>query len=376
MTGRRVRVVHVIQNLNYGGMEKLLADLVGRIDRDLFESHVVTLMYLGRFSRDMEGSAHLHLCPPMTPASLVRPATLARFLAGLRPDIVHSHSGVWPKASRAARMARVPAVVHTEHGQQVARGFSRFLDRRAARRTDAVVAVSQALRQFLSGRLAIPSDSIRVITNGVDATSFAPRPPTGRLWRELGISPGHPIIGSIGRLEPVKGYDIVIRAFAAVRPVAGQPAPVLVIAGEGSARADLEQLAASLGISERVSLLGWRDDAKDLYAHFRCFVMGSWSEGTSVSLLEAMASGIAPVVTAVGGNPDVLGDELASQAVAPGKPAELANGIERLLASDSAEAVGRLARRRVLTAFSLDAMVQEYEGLYSEVVSANTRRGT
>ena len=364
----RVRVVHVVQNLNYGGMEKLLADLVRRIDHGRFESHVVTLEYLGRFSREMEGSAELHLCPPMSRASMLRPAGLARCLTAIRPDVVHTHSGVWYKASRAGRMAGARAVVHTEHGKQAGDWLSRVLDRRAARRTTAVVAVSRALGQYLSGRLQMPLEAIHVIPNGVDATRFMPRPPSGTLRDQLGLRPEQAIIGSIGRLEPVKGYDVVIRAFAALPRRADEVQPVLVIAGEGSARAELEHLAASLGISDRVFLLGWRDDPEDLLAHFRCFVLGSWSEGTSVSLLEAMASGVAPAVTAVGGNPAVLGEELSAQAVVPGDPNALSLAVARLLDADVASGVGATARRRVQTVYGLDAMVGAYETLYRTVL--------
>jgi glycosyltransferase involved in cell wall biosynthesis len=96
--------------------------------------------------------------------------------------------------------------------------------------------------------------------------------------------------------------------------------------------------------------------------------MGSWSEGTSVSLLEAMAQGVAPVVTAVGGNPAVLGDELAEQAVAPGEPETLARAIELALDPERGKHLGSVARQRVKAAFNLEAMVKGYEDLYSSVV--------
>jgi len=360
----RLRVAHVIQNLNYGGMEKLLADLVRRIAPARYECHVVTLEYLGRYSREMEGFARLHLGPRMSSLSLLRPAALARFLASLRPDIVHTHSGVWYKTARAARMAGVPWVVHTEHGKQSEDRVSRFLDRRAARKTDAVVAVSDALGSYLSQRLDVPRDHLHVIPNGVDVSRFKARAPSGALRHEFKLAEGQPIIGSVGRLEAVKGYDVVIRAFARLPRGPEAAPPVLVIAGEGSERAGLERLASELGVANRVFLPGWRDDPEDLYAHFCCFVLGSWSEGTSVSLLEAMASGLPPVVTAVGGNPAVLGSELAAQAVPPGDPVKLAEAVGRVLEARRAEEIGARARRRAEEHFSLDAMVSAYDRLY------------
>ena len=362
--GRRLRLLHVIQNLNYGGMEKLMADLVRAIDRDRFESHVLTLVYKGRYSREMESFAPVHLAPPMSRLSLIRPAALAGFIRELGPDVVHSHSGVWYKAARAARMAGVPRVLHTEHGRQPEGFLPRWLDRRAARLTDTVVAVSEPLRGYLVERLQFPEGRIEVVINGVDTEAFKPRPASGALWRELGLRPGQPIIGSVGRLEAVKGYENVIQAFAGL-PSEGPDAPVLVVAGEGAARPALEALIARLGLGQRVFLLGWRDDSTDLLAHFRCFAMGSWSEGTSVSLLEAMASGLPPVVTAVGGNLDVLGPELSDQAVRAGDAAAMTARLRRLLDPVTAAELGGIARRRVVAAFGLGAMVERYQRLYA-----------
>ena len=363
------RVVHVVGNLNYGGLEKLMVDIVRLLDKSRFETHVLALQYLGRYARDMEGYATLHLCPPMSSLSLLHPVTLAKALASLRPDVVHTHSGVWYKAVRAARLAGVPRVVHTEHGQPRQR-IGRILDRRAARLTDVVVAVSSPLRTYLSKWLHRPERLIETVRNGVDTHAFAPRPPSGALRRELGLRPEQRIVGSIGRLEAVKGYEVVIEAFDALRRRLIGPEPVLVIAGEGSARPSLEALIAHLGLGERVFLLGWRDDPPDLYAHFACFVMGSWSEGTSVSLLEAMASGVPPVVTRVGGNIDVLGSELAEWAVAPGEVAALADGMSRVLQPGARVAMGAAARRRVEEAFPIEATVRAYERLYEEPSSS------
>lgn len=366
---RRLRILHVIQNLNYGGMERLMSDLVRLADGRRFETHVLTLQYLGRFSREMEGFATLHLGPRMSVFSLLRPVALAKVIAQLAPDVVHTHSGVWYKVARAARLAGVRRVVHTEHGQPFDGAVTRFLSRRAARLTDAVIAVSEALRGYLVEWLRLPQGRLTVIRNGVDARAFCPRPPSGALRRELGLESDQPIVGSVGRLEPVKGYEVVIEAFRLLCDRLAGPAPALVIAGEGSARRDLEALIARLGLSGKVFLLGWRDDSPDLYAHFDCFAMGSWSEGTSVSLLEAMACGVAPVVTRVGGNLDVLGPELADLAVPPGDAPALASRMACLLREGAANAIGAVARLRVVRAYRIEATAQAYDQLYTAIVS-------
>ena len=113
----RVRVVHVIQNLNYGGMERVLSDIVLRCDRELFESHVLCLQYLGRFAEGLETTATLHVAKPMRSGSMLWPKQLADEIRALAPDVVHSHSGVWYKSSLASQLAGVPRLVYTEHGR-------------------------------------------------------------------------------------------------------------------------------------------------------------------------------------------------------------------------------------------------------------------
>ena len=360
---KRVRVLHVTVNVDYGGMQRVLSDLVRHVDKTRFESHVLALQPLGRYGREVARDAELHPGPAMSRLSLLRPASLAATIAKLRPDVVHTHSGVWYKGARAARLAGVRRIVHTEHGRQPEGLINRFLDRRATRLTDAVVAVSQPLRTYLCDRLRVRESRIVVVRNGVDTATFRPTAPSGALRSQLGLRPDQPIVGSIGRLEPVKGYEVVIEAFGKVCSKTRDDAPVLVIAGEGSARPSLEALIDRLGLRDRVFLLGWRDDAVDLYAHFRCFVMGSWSEGTSISLVEAMSCGLPPAVTAVGGNPDVLGPELAQQMAPPGDTAALATRIEGLL-NGEATRVGRAARGQAEANFGLAQMVRQYEEIY------------
>lgn len=372
MTGRRteqrrVRVLHVIQNLNYGGMERLLADIVRRVDPERFESHVLVLQYLGRFAEGLEPRATLHKSEPLPRYSMLWPGPLIRQIREIAPDVVHTHSGVWYKGSFAARRAGVQRVIHTDHGRQSPDPWqARLVDGFAARRTDIVAAVSEALAQQL-GESVVPDRSrIRVVPNGVDTELHRPRSDAGRLRAELGIAPQIPILGSIGRLEPIKGYDVMVHAFARLRSewTAGV-APVLVVAGDGSERSRLEQIATGLGVREHVHLLGWRNDVQDLHSASTLFTMSSRSEGTSVSLLEAMSSGLCPVVTEVGGNAAVLGPELRHRLVASEDPDALAGAWRAALTDDAhRNADACHARQRVQAAFGLDAMVEHYETLY------------
>jgi glycosyltransferase involved in cell wall biosynthesis len=372
----RLRVLHVIQNLNYGGMERLLADLVLRVDPAAFESHVLVLQYLGRFSRELEGRATLHVSPPLPRWSLAFPEPLARQLRSIHPDVVHTHSGVWFKTARAVHAARIPRLIHTEHGRAAPDPWShRFIDGLAARYTSVVVAVSAALATQLDQTVVRGHAPIRIIANGVDTDRFRPRSDTGRIRAEFAITADAPILGSIGRLEPIKGYDIMVEAFARLvhRGQLSDPPPHLVLAGDGSERARLQRLAEASGLGDRIHFLGWRDDVDDLLSAFTLFTMSSRSEGTSVSLLEAMSAGIAPVVTAVGGTPAVLGADLAHRLVPALDPEALAAAWRSALADpDRLQADAGRARARVQSAFGLQSMVRAYEALYRGELSAIT----
>lgn len=364
---RRLRILQVIQNLNYGGMERLLADIVRQVDSTRFESHVLALGYLGRFAEGLEATATLHVAPRLRRHSFLWPGPLIRLIREIGPDVVHMHSGVWYKTSLAARAAGVPRLIFTEHGRaEVERYFPRLLDRLSANRTDVVVAVSAAVAGRLRDSVLTDRARIVVIENGVDTDLFGPRQDNGNIRRELGIARDTPILGSVGRLEHIKGYDVMLEAYALLRRNwTGEGCPALVIGGDGSEHARCTGLKRQHQL-DQVHLLGWRDDIHDLHSAFDLFTMASRSEGTSVSLLEAMSAGLCPVVTDVGGNSAVLGEALRHRLVPREDPAALAAAWRDALEDPARRSHDAArARARVQQAFSLDRMVRRYEELYA-----------
>jgi len=364
---RRTRVLHIVNNLNYGGMERVVAEIARRTDATRFEIHVLALGYIGHFGEGLENVATLHLAERMPRWSMLYPKAFAGQLSQIAPDVVHLHSGVWYKGGTAASLAKIPYQIYTDHGRQNPDPWvNRTIDRRASRRTDVVVCVSERLARHMANVVADPS-RIRVIPNGVDTERYSPRDDDGCLSHELGIAADVPIVGSIGRLETVKGYEIMIQAFARLQSKpAGSVRPVLVLVGDGSQRTALERSAAELGISDSVRFVGWRSDIESVLRAFTVFAMSSHSEGTSVSLLEAMSSGLCPIVTDVGGNAAVLGPDLKHRLVEPANPDALAIALaDGLVDCATRKRDSRTARERVVEHFGLDQMVQRYESLYA-----------
>jgi glycosyltransferase involved in cell wall biosynthesis len=304
---------------------------------------------------------------PLSGVSMVAPVGLVRCLRRIRPDVVHLHNGGWFKAAFAAHLAGVPRIVYTEHGREHDDPrLTRWLDRRASRWTDVVVAVSDRLRQYLQAVLHIPPDRIRTIENGIDVDAFAPGPRSRDLMDKLAIPRDALILGSVGRLEPVKAYERLIAAFARLRASGAVTQPMyLVIGGEGSERRALTDCAQRLGVADTVRLPGWVNGPGDLYRSLDVFALTSLSEGASLSLMEAMACGAAPVVMAVGANAQILGPELQHQVVAAGDVDALCRTIAATLQSRAGlERVRALARHRVTARYSLDRMITEYEDVY------------
>lgn len=368
---RPLRVAYLIQNLNYGGMEQVLHSLAQGLPSPGFDVHIVVLEYLGRFAEGLEERVTLHQVPPMSRWSLLHPGALITTLRTIAPDVVHSHTGVWFKAARAARAANVAAVVHTEHGRPDPVPLAdRLIDNAASRWTDRVIAVSAPLAEVLRTQVVHDPSAVQIITNGVDVERFRPGDDQGAVRRSLNLPSHAPVIGSVGRLEPIKNYQLALRALARLGEIAGVvEQPLLVLAGDGSERAGLDALARELGVDDRVRFLGWRNDPDRLYKCFDVFTLPSLSEGTSISLLESMSSGVCPAVTDVGGNRAALGPDLSSLLVSSNDVDGLAKLWRHLLSDPVARTqMGQLARTRVVEQFSVYRMVDRHVTLYRELL--------
>lgn len=364
-----LRVTHVVFDLDGGGLESLVAAMARRLHGSSVAMSVVSLS--GRPGRVGEAIrpllAHFEVVRPARGASMLLPWSVMASIRHTRADVVHLHSGAWFKGALAARLAGVPRVIYTEHGREHDDPpAARWLDRQASRMTTSIVAVSGRLTRYMSEVVGVDARKVRLVANGVDTDIFAPGIPSAALRASLDLPRNALLVGSIGRLEPVKAYDRLIREIGALN-AAGAARPVAcVIWGEGSERSALTALATSLGVGHLVRLPGWTLQGAEAHRTLDVFVLTSLSEGASVSLMESLASGVAPVVMDVGANAEVVGPALAGQVVPDGDGAVLRRVIERTL-SDESERIrlGRAGRAQVLDRYSLDSMVSAYVALYA-----------
>jgi glycosyltransferase involved in cell wall biosynthesis len=373
--GRPVRVTHIVFDLEGGGLETLVANMAAHwAGTDIVMSVITLSGRVGRVGASVRRLVdQFHVISPRRGWSMLHPKALGAAIRATRPDVAHLHTGAWFKGARAARMAHIPRVLYTEHGREHHDPLlARWQDRVASGWTDHVVAVSDRLRHYMIDTVGVSAGRVMTIANGVDTERFRPgRGP--RLRRALGLSDDTLVIGSVGRLEPVKAFPELVAAFARVRRAVARRPLALVLFGDGVDRATIARAAVDAGVAAHVHLPGWIDSADDAYRCMDIFAMTSTSEGMSVSLMEAMACGVCPVVTDVGANADVVGPELRHHVVPCGARPALSSLIARLVEDDGARrAASERARAEAVARFRVAATFHAYERLYRGRADART----
>jgi glycosyltransferase involved in cell wall biosynthesis len=290
---------------------------------------------------------------------------LLAYLRRVRPDVVHSSV---PEADAhtalIAPLLRGTRVVLDEAGMPGRRGWRRLVFAAMNRSADAIVAVSQALRDYLIRSELVPAARIWVIPSCGDPRFFE-APKTDYSAR----SPFRVV--TVGRLVQVKNKAVLVEALARVAKL-----PVeLVIIGDGPLFSELERRAAALGVSSRVSIPGFVPNLLDALRTADAYALPSHSEGCSLSLIEAMAVGLPVIASAVPGNEEVLAGMPRSALVPPMSVEGWAHAIERLVRSSETEraALGEQARRIALERFSPRAYVNALEDVYRSVSERRVR---
>ena len=349
-------VVHVVNQMRPGGIETMVFDIV-RHSRNA--SRIFSLEgNTGQLLRGWPGLASVagslegfEKPPGLVPGLALR---IARRLRELKPRAVFLHR-ISPLlyGGLAARIARVPTVVHVEHDVwQYADARRRRLLELSARIVRPIhFAVSPAIAEALEQML--PSPQIRVVPGGVDLDRFCKRE-RGPARMALGLPDDAGVIGTAGRLEPVKGHRVLVSAM----PSLPDNTHVLIV-GEGSQHESLVTLARELGVDARVHLLGHRDDLERILPAFDVFCLPSLGEGLPRVLMEAQAADIPIVASDVGSVREVV-DPATGRLVIADNPTELAEALNASLAAPSTPGA---CRAFAAARFGIDRLVHEYDSL-------------
>lgn len=379
---KRPLIGHVLHRLDYAGAEILAAQLTRKLSVPGTGSYRFIFFCLdgvGQLGETLRADGYkivdLHRRPGIDLGLAVRLRN-AMHEAGV--DLLHAHQYTPFFYSAAARGGSVmPPILFTEHGRHYpdVRSTKRvWANRLLLRKFDHITAVGEFIGQALIKNEGLPSDRISVIHNGIDATRFEnartrghSRPKHCLLREQLKLAADTPIVLQVARFAEVKDHVTAVKAFAEVAQ--RNSTAVLLFAGDGPTRTRIEHLVCEHHLEDRVRFLGVRTDIPDLMAAADVFMLSSLSEGVSVTLLEAMSSGLAIATTDVGGNSEVVIDGKTGL-LSPRRDATgLAMSLRQLLDDQILrQQLGAAGRQRVIEHFSQSQMHHAYADCYAALL--------
>jgi glycosyltransferase involved in cell wall biosynthesis len=369
-----MNITHFVENLNRGGLERAVIDLI-RAQVDLgHRCQVVCLFERGSLADELSScGVAVHACRKRRGLDLGALLRARRHVRDHATEVLHTHNAAAHYHAVLATIGlSLRCTVNTRHGMGV-------LDRRSRRerlfrlslsRTDAVVTVCETARQDMLRVDSVPASRLISIPNGIRVERFlaGDADSRSRFALDLGLPASTPIIGTVGRLVEAKQHVSLISAVAELRRQTSDFAAVIV--GDGVLRATLNEHVTNLGLGDRVFLLGDRSDVDTLLRGFSIFALSSATEGYSIALLEACAVGLPIVATDVGGNAEIVADGINGLVIPPHDPSALAKALRALLDdAANAEAMGRKGRAWVIEEGSFTTMAARYDALYSRVTS-------
>jgi len=377
-----VSIVRVIDRLNVGGPTHHVTLISSRLETRGYRTLLLNgqvapgeaemtevISRSGVLPREIKGLGRV-VSPFQFIAAFYR---LYKVFRRVRPHIVHTHKTVAGGLARpAARLAGVPIVVHTFHGNIFSGYYSAWkskaiilAERLLSLTTDVVIAVTSQQRKELRSLRIASRERLQNIPLGLDLQRFLRTTPgDDGIRAELGFAPDAPLAGMVTRLVPIKGIPVFLNAAAQV--LKALPSARFVVVGDGECRQDLEKLTADLGISDFVRFTGFMDKTERIYSALDAVVLSSFNEGLSVTVIEAIASGCYVVGTRVGGVPDLVKDEQTGVIVEPGDPRTLADAIGKALKDP--RRVPDSSRRRVCALYGIGRLVEDLDILYQKLL--------
>ncbi|MGK5022002.1 TIGR03088 family PEP-CTERM/XrtA system glycosyltransferase [Janthinobacterium sp. LB2P10] len=372
-------IVHVIHQLDVGGLENGLLNLINHLPPQRYRHAIVCLKNATAFRQRL-------IIPGVDIISLDKREGkdwrhylhLYRVLKQLQPAIVHTRNLGCLEVQLLACMAGVRLRVHGEHGRDMSdlhgtRRKYRLLRKCMLPLVQHIIAVSADLRQWLVDAIGAAPTQVSHIGNGVDSMQFHPRlgppavvGPPGFLCDDAFV------IGSVGRMVAVKDHASLVQAFLLLLAQPRARARLrLILVGDGPCRQACLSLLQQAGVAHLAWLPGTRDDVAQLLRAMDLFVLPSLAEGSSNTILEAMATGLPIVATQVGGNAELVQSGWSGTLVPPGSPEMLADAmLDYYRMPELAYCHGARGRRQVLAEHSLPAMAGAYLAVYDRLTGA------
>jgi glycosyltransferase involved in cell wall biosynthesis len=374
MSSEKIKVVHLVEDLKVGGLERTLAYIVNNLDPSIFSVEVWCLAAGGAIADELQNNGHplriLNLNNYYNPWNVMR---LAGRLRREKVSILHSHAYFANTMGRmAAVLARVPlrfAHIQSSHWASEERSPRNYLvDRILSHFTSRIIACSESSGRFQIEALKVSPKKVITIHNCTDLERYANNQTTDTAREELGIGESDLVIGSVGRLERLKGHRILLDVTKSL--VESFPGLKLVIIGDGEEREILEKMRSDLGLGDHVILTGLRDDVEKLLPALDVYVQPTIGrEGLPLTVVEAMAAKLPVVASNIGGTREAVIHNQTGVLVQPGNKDGLRRALSQILGDremrcQMSQEGWKLCQQK----FSVTSMVQALTTLYLEEV--------
>jgi glycosyltransferase involved in cell wall biosynthesis len=368
---KKIRVLHIVPTLSPGGAERVAVHIVTRLNPQRYEAAVVSLGRREKCDLDCllrEAGVQARYLGKPSGFDYRMYFRLHGVLRDYRPDVVHTHIQVLRYALPSMLLLKRTSLLHTIHNlaEREVEPRARFIQRYAF--NHGVVPIGVATEVALSVERLYGIQKCRVISNGIPTDRYARPQITREDWRAReGFGHNDVLFVCVARFAPQKNHALLLKAFA--QGPASDPSAHLVLVGEGTLRAQLEEMVKNLGLADQVHFLGLRTDIPDVLGAMDAFALSSDYEGNPLSVMEAMACGLPIVSTTAGGVPTLLESGKEGLMVQTGDVQGLSHSMTSLLGNrELRQALGRAAARRARERFDVSTMVQAYEALYESLV--------
>lgn len=366
-----IKILHISDSMNMGGPENGLVNIINRLDSNKYSHVICCIREIGTMASRITSTNTELISLNNAKRDYLMPFKLSKVIRRNNPDIIHTRNWGTIDGVLGAILAGYDSIIHGEHGREwndtqglnwKRNHFRKLLSRKIYK----FIAVSEEIKRWLIDTVGISEHRVIRIFNGVDTKKFEPPESKGISKARMGFDPDQFLIGTVGRLERVKNYDMFLNSLGGLGNIL--PNCKAVFVGDGPDMESLKIIASSRNLN--VDFIGVKDNIADYLQAFDVFINTSVIEGIANVILEAMAAGLPVLATNVGGNPELVENGITGYLIPLNDHCTLADRINTYFNNRQLrENHGKSARIKCERQFSLDQMVVNYDRLYSQLFS-------
>lgn len=369
----KIHVCHLVYSFDIGGLERVIANCIGALDKNAYRHSIIALTEVGDFISEIDGVVEHYSLNKKSGHDFLIHLKLYKILKEIRPDILHSYNLSTIEYQWLTSFLDIQLRIHAEHGrdsydmngtvkkyQLLRRVMSPFIDH--------FVTVSQDLHHWLRDDVLIPEKKLLLITNGIDTDYYRPDDIKSE---HKGIYKGKFIFGHVSRLHPIKNQEFLIESFnkACTLSSSFRESCLLIIVGDGPDKDKLKKLVDNNeNLKDKIIFTGSKSNVREYYSIFDVFVMSSLAEGVPMTLLESMSMGVPHLVTSVGGIKEVVEEGITGISLCDeDKDTYHEKMVELFENKNNLSTLSQNSRLRVTSSYSQNNMVGSYNRIYKTV---------